>query len=548
MSPKLNLHILNIYAPHIGYDELEVKSFYSHLGQVYREHKRKRGLLFVMGDFNAHIGKKQSNSEQFCGNFGIGKRNRNGMIMEQFVTENGLYTASTHFKHPARHCTTWKGNTRDNKPLYTQLDYICCPRRQMPLIRDCRAYNGTTTNTDHKLLVCRLHLDEMSRMNQQNLMNKTRAYQRIMRDNVTLQENFSVRVTQQVETLTHAAAMESTFDPATTHLTWNNIRSIYQKCCKKVVPKTKGIRSTSGFQQDQRLQQLTTVQLHLRQLIYNIPANSNLVPYRTQFKQLRSKVQHTIRKRLLELTNQRLDTLAAAIEDSKEDSRLYFEATKRLFGTKYKQFTLQDNEGNTLTNPKVMLPLLHDHFSTIFKDPFAIQQPTPTTASTTTSTTSSATHSPHAPLRTPVTSEEVERAITKLKSGRATDSDLLFGELFKWTHQCSAPLIAALINQLFSCDKAGITSLGEGILIPLNKPKKPHTLVNVRPTVIVTVLRKIFSTVVLHRLMPFAEQFLSPNQSGFPSWTWYSRHNLDLPIPSSHDSKIPVIYCGNTGY
>ena len=58
--------------------------------------------------------------------------------------------------------------------------------------------------------------------------------------------------------------------------------------------------------------------------------------------------------------------------------------------------------------------------------------------------------------------------------------------------------------------------LGKGVLILIQKPGKPKgPLTSVRPIVLLTTLRKTLSLVVLSRIAPKVDEYLSPSQSGF---------------------------------
>ena len=99
-------------------------------------------------------------------------------------------------------------------------------------------------------------------------------------------------------------------------------------------------------------------------------------------------------------------------------------------------------------------------------------------------------------------------------SGRASGHDDIPAELFK----CSADLLAQPIANIFNdaLEHHEPLGLGKGVLILIQKPGKPKgPLTSVRPIVLLTTLRKTLSLVVLSRIAPKVDNYLSPSQSGF---------------------------------
>ena len=117
-------------------------------------------------------------------------------------------------------------------------------------------------------------------------------------------------------------------------------------------------------------------------------------------------------------------------------------------------------------------------------------------------------------LTMPITPGEVQRAISKLNSGRACGHDDLPADLLKITADLIAPAIADIFNDALEHHEP--LDIGKGVLILLQKPGKPvGPLTSVRPIVLLSALRKTLSLVVLSRIATKVDNFLSPSQSGF---------------------------------
>ena len=116
------------------------------------------------------------------------------------------------------------------------------------------------------------------------------------------------------------------------------------------------------------------------------------------------------------------------------------------------------------------------------------------------------------PLTMPITPVEVQRAISKLNSGRACGHDDLPADLLKSTADLIAPSIATIFNDALEHHEP--LDIGKGVLIFLQKLGKPvGPLTSVRPIVLLPALRKTLSLIVLSRIATKVDNFLSPSQS-----------------------------------
>ena len=108
---------MSVYGPQMGRMEAEKEEFRDAL-------ERMMGLvelevmLFIAGDFNAHVGVVEPGEEESVGRYGWGARNRDGRTQVEPVARNGLAVASSFFQKRGSHKTTCRsGSTRQN--------YIC---------------------------------------------------------------------------------------------------------------------------------------------------------------------------------------------------------------------------------------------------------------------------------------------------------------------------------------------------------------------------------------------------------------------------------------
>ena len=159
-----NCRIVNAYGPTNPSAEASPKlrdDFYDELTSAIDIPKNYE--LFICGDFNSKIGNLTNDDldngvNRFVGKYGIGKRNENGSSLLSFIIDNDLFLCNTAFQHKSRHLNTRIGYIRDPNnadntiPYYRMIDYIICRCRFKKTLVNSRAYGGTSTDSDHKLV------------------------------------------------------------------------------------------------------------------------------------------------------------------------------------------------------------------------------------------------------------------------------------------------------------------------------------------------------------------------------------------------------------
>ena len=77
----LNITVIQVYAPTSNAEEAEVEQFYEDI-QDLLEPTPKKDVLFIIGDWNAKVGSKETPG--VTGKFGLGMRNEAGQKLIEF--------------------------------------------------------------------------------------------------------------------------------------------------------------------------------------------------------------------------------------------------------------------------------------------------------------------------------------------------------------------------------------------------------------------------------------------------------------------------------
>ena len=89
-----NITVIQAYASNSITEEAEVEWFYEDL-QDLLELTPQKDVLFIIGDWNAKVGRKETRG--VTGKFGLGIQNETGQSLTEFCKENALVIANTPF-------------------------------------------------------------------------------------------------------------------------------------------------------------------------------------------------------------------------------------------------------------------------------------------------------------------------------------------------------------------------------------------------------------------------------------------------------------------
>ena len=144
---------MNAHAPHSGYPVAAIDGFYADLTKALSK-LPQRDTTIILGDFNAKIGQRPDN-ESFLGQWGRGRRNRNGHILASFCDADDFFITNTAFRKRARNITTWTLRLKDHC-IFNQIDYIICSQRTTTLCSNAQSRGGYSRTVGPQALHARL--------------------------------------------------------------------------------------------------------------------------------------------------------------------------------------------------------------------------------------------------------------------------------------------------------------------------------------------------------------------------------------------------------
>ena len=146
-----NITVIQVYAPTSNAEE-KVERFYEDL-QDLLEQTPKKHVLFIIGDWNAKVGRQELPG--VTGKFGLGVQNEERQRLTEFCQENTLVIANTVFQQHKRRLYTW---TSPDGQHGNQTDYILCSPRWRSSIQSAKTRPGADCGSDHELLIAKFRL------------------------------------------------------------------------------------------------------------------------------------------------------------------------------------------------------------------------------------------------------------------------------------------------------------------------------------------------------------------------------------------------------
>jgi sorting nexin-29 len=473
--PATLMNIINVYGPQAGRLQQsleELDELYKDLNETMDKLRNKEDITIIAGDMNAIVGKTQNYA--CTGSFARGRTNSSGTALLAFCESREVFITNTAFDHKAAHTTTWEGS-RNGTRLFSQIDYIICPKWMKKSLVDSRSYAGTQTYSDHRLVITKFDQTVFNRKRWKPQRKTTNWDVTKLVSNKHLRDEYRNRLDQE---LTKRKTKS-----------WHETKEAMIKTAKETIPRDR-LPKNQTF--DYKVNELSIIQKDLRLKRTNATSDER----KQELKRERNKIMKQIRQRLTEIENEKVEKWANEIENAANSMKM-FKAVKSLNSKRVNKIEVNDEHGKRIANPAKC----HDYLKQYFEGNFKSQnQPVPNITK--------------APLQKPITSEEVKKTINKMGNGKAAGKDQINIELIKYGTQTLYEETARALNEIF---ENGLDhGIGEGLLVPIQKPGKARgPAKNYRPVILLTTLRKILSNIFVERTANETEKYISKTQSAY---------------------------------
>ena len=486
-----NIVIINAYAPTqpVSKKHPEMREeFYNNLEATIRK-VSNRDELIIAGDFNAKTGSAYKDYPDNMGPYGIGIYNSNGAELLDLANRHELIISNTMFKHKLAHVTTWESNLRRTdtdrrNPYRNQIDYILVQTKHKHKVINSRSYNGTTTFTDHRLV--KMKYLSKPQKDKSHKTNKPINLEKMKDPLVRAQYKFNVEMKMMDNEYKHQREGKQ---PGTQD-TWTEITDINHMAAVEVL----GYKTKKQFQNPD-IEQLSQAQKSIREKINATKSEEK----KSHLKRERNKTLDQLHKLTKAEKEKKIERELKEIEDTKDDSNRMYKAVRNLQRMKKKDHLLVQSEDGLTTNPEEQINIISKFFHDMF----------------TTDNTDEIENIPPSQMRTPFTATEVHAAIRSLKNGKSPGVDGLTAEQLKNCPAVTYEMIADVMNKMAQTGEHP-QEIKQGLLIPLQKPGKPKGPPgNLRPIVLLSILRKIVAICLLKRIGKKLDEHIPLSQAAY---------------------------------
>lgn len=477
-----NCIFVSAYAPTLPRSERcpeEREEFYEQLDGIIKSNENK-GTIFVCGDFNAKTGSSQNLYKENMGKFGKGKSNENGNFLLDFAQENRLILTNTLFEHKQAHRTTWTSKQFTDKTVRNQIDYILCQIPEKINVIDSRSYSGIFLDTDHYLVITKVKMER----------NIKRTYKRHENKQINI-ENLKSNVARDKYKLELDKELKTMESKLETKEIWTNICKVITDTSVKILGNKRSTTKSTNIE-------IVNLSKKQKDLKCNINSCKD-TGRKSEMKKERNAIMHEIKYKLkIERSNKELQNIEE-IAESKDNTAKMFKSVKKQYREKPKEKIFVKKGNKIIQDDHEVTKEVTKFFEEMFNSEAFIEmneiKPTK--------------------MENPFNTNEIKKAINKLKNNKSPGPDEIYAEQLKHAPDTLSNIIADLFNKMAETG-AYPDEISEGLLIPIQKPgKEKGKIQNLRPIILLNMLRKILAIVILERVFKKLDNEIPLTQSAY---------------------------------
>ena len=485
---RLNINIIQCYAPTNDSEEEEKEDFYQRLQEVVQSFSA-RDIIVTMGDMNAKIGRDNTGYEEVMGRHGEGEMNDNGERFANFCAENRQTIGGSVFPHKRIHKVTWisPDHTTEN-----QIDHICICKKFRRTLLDVRVKRGADVASDHQLVVGRLRLK--LKRNTPGEESQRQKFNTFLLKDHSKKEEFKIELSNRYRVLEELLDEEETIDER-----WGRTKDAWVTTCKVVLGNKKHnhkefISADSWKKIEERRKKKTA-----------------LNDSRTRAEKARAHQEHReadkeVKKSIKQDKQKYVEDLAAEAEEAARCGNLkdLYDTTKKLSGKFGRaERPVKDKEGKVIKDEEGQRERWKEHFNELLNRP-APQNPPDIPAAEN-----------DLPINCePPSKEEIRQAIKTLRNGKAAGPDNIPAEVLKMDIEETVEMLHPLFVKIWEEEQVP-SEWKEGYLIKLPKKGDLSSCSNYRGITLLSVPGKVFNRIILERMKTHVDRHLRDEQAGF---------------------------------
>lgn len=490
LSNGLHATVISVYAPTMNSDEEAKDTFYSTLRNVLLN-VPSRDKIWLMGDFNARVGRDYDAWQGILGRHGTGNCNSNGVRLLELCAEFDLIITNTTFRLKNKDKTTWMHPRSKHWHL---IDYVITRRKHISDFTVTRASRSTDDCwTDHRLVFSKVCV---------KLKHKRRFHYNPPRKRFNLRKLRDPISAALYQDSLNKLLMDKDPQDLSIEEEWEVLRDSLKEAAQLSLGTTTRRHQDWFDENDEEISRVINEKRKAKLLWENSRAS------RTKECTYREK-KASAQRRLREIQDEWWTQKAAEIQRyaDRRQTKDFYESVKAVYGPIYNcnapLWSTDDNR--LLTSKDEILMRWKEHFQTLLNRDFAAPDNVLDSI-------------PQRPLKhemdAPPTTTELTRALQQLKNNKAPGIDNIPAELFKFGGSVLFSRLHHLILQIW--DKSTVPAeFRNSLIVTLFKKGDKSQCNNYRGISLLCTASKVLSRILLNRLTPLSELLLPESQAGY---------------------------------
>ena len=467
---KKNITLIQCYAPTTTAEDEEVENFYDALQNAI-DNTDKQDIIYILGDFNAKIGKETAQDEKETkGTHCLGSRNDRGQMLLDFCLENKLVVGNSLFQQHPRRLFTWTspdGNTKN------QIDYILIQNRWRSSLSNAKTYPGADCGSDHELLVATIRIK----------LRKIKKPTAPLRFDLTIiPEEYGVEISNKFDTLL-GLAEEKTPDELATEA-----QTILLESAKTHIPKRKNMK--------QRYITEETLKLIEERREMKVRGLSQCTAL---YKQKSREIKRNIRKDKKKFIEDQCKVMES-LHAKNKDRQLFKKVQEMTREFQPSLKVIKNKQGEVLTENEQILGRWREYCSEMYSEPQMSDAPEQEVE---------VDEKEPEPLI-----EEVRWALKEISDGKSPGCDDVPIELIKEGKEKSIMLYHTIVLKIWRTNSWPI-AWKRSVYIPLPKKGDLKLCSNYRTIALISHASKILLKIIQKRLENKLEEEINIVQAGF---------------------------------
>lgn len=482
--------IVVTYGPNEDETRGEKEEFWEKLSEVVED---INGRIILIGDLNGRVAKRMQGDSDVIGPFGERVRNNNGNRLIHFCEENNLMIMNTFFKHKEIHSYTREVKSRNEKSI---IDYVLINRSNKKEILDVRAKRGPEINSDHYLVTTKLKI-KINKNQNMKTKRKIQKSKKVIKNYKLLEEVTAKKYRDTMEI--QARSIINTIEE-------ENIEELWQQIKNSIITTAENICGTTIIDRNRKQTKWWTEEIKkevkIKKNLWQRYLQRKTEESRQKYKEQRTKVKELVKQSKnvsWEEFGQKME------EDAKANQKLFYKTIKNL--RKNKQYEIKQVKGKNneiITDDQEIMQRWKEYFNELLNNHQYRQEDREEEIEFT----------EHYERLEPITIEEIEESIKKLKRGKSAGHDRISPEMIINLGKYGKELLLKIFNEAW--EKAIVPDDWKiGVLIPIHKKGDTRDCTNYRGITLLSTISKVYEKILEEKLRTLVEDQLDEAQSGF---------------------------------